>query len=895
MKITKGRVAFALVFAASLYFGWEYFSEETVDKHEAYGEFLAQHPFSNRSISLEELEAMPKADRPDLAGEQNFLMTMDPALGYPTPERLVAARERLLAAQNEFRFKVANDSSNLPNLIWEERGPYDVGGRTRALMYDPNDPSHSKVWAGGVSGGLWYNTNIRDANNPWVPVDDFWQTLGVSCIASDPTNPQVFYVGTGEGIGSLSSTRGQGVWKTTDGGNSWTQLAASTDFDAVRDIAVRDENGNGVLYVAVRDANYAGFSPTSGSHEGLFRSTDAGLSFNQVMDTVPGRVYNWAIGDIEIGPDNRIWVGSVNAINENGSRGGGDILYSDDGVNFTRVRNTTGERVDLAVAPSNAAFVYALIEKNGIIFRMLRSVDSGATWTNMSFPDDDDPGISANDFTRGQAWYDLIVQVDPNDEATLYVGGINLHRSQDTGTSWEKMSQWYGGTQYPFVHADQHQIIFRPGSSSEALFGNDGGVAISTDLSSATPDFDHHNAAYNTTQFYAGAISPIAGSHEMSAGTQDNGTQRFDQAGFGLTDQATGGDGGYCFIDQKSPNFWITSYVYNNYWRSYNYGNSFGQRFINNGDGRFINPADYDDNLNILYSCKSAFQVYRYTDVTSQVNEEVIRIVGLRAQPSHIRVSPFVDDTATIWVGSGAGVLFRVDSADVAGSEILTDITGPNFPAGNISCVEVGESEKDLIVSFSNYGVISLFHTTDGGLTWMSKEGDLPDMPVRWVLRNPRDENNVILATEIGVWESRNFLDSMPNWSPANTGLAHVRVDMLQLRESDYTIMAATHGRGVYTAQFAGGLELEEKPKLAEGLTLELFPNPVQNQFSLNFEGSGIWDLELYNLQGQMIWRDRWSDKSAKRQYYLKDIAKGEYILSIRKGAQIYKRKVLVL
>lgn len=894
MKKSFERIALLLVAAFSMYFGWNHFKPIKVDKHAQYGAFLAEHPFNNRRADLQHWEEIPKSDRPDLAGEQNFIMTMDPNLGYPTPERLQAARERIENQKVQFRSKMFADSG-LPSLVWEERGPYDVGGRTRAIMYDPNDPIHSKVWAGGVSGGLWYNTDIRNANNPWVPVDDFWQTLGVSCMAYDPTDPQTFYVGTGEGIGSLSSTRGQGVWKTSDGGLSWTQLNASTDFDAVRDIAVRDENGNGVLYVAVRDANYSGFSPSPGSHEGLYRSTDGGLSFTQVLDTVPNRNYSWAIGDIEIGPDNRIWLGSVNAINENGSRGGGDILYSDDGLNFNRVRNTTGERVELAVAPSNAAFIYALIEKNGIIFRMLRSVDSGNTWTNMSFPDDDDPGIPSHDFTRGQAWYDLIAQVDPNDESTLYVGGINLHRSQDTGSTWEKMSQWYGGTSYPYVHADQHQIIFRPGISNEALFGHDGGLSISTDLNSTFPNFSNRVAGYNTTQFYAGAISPVAGSHEMSAGSQDNGTQRFSQAGLASTDRATGGDGAYCFIDQINPNFWITSYVYNNYYRSYNYGNSFGQPFINNGDGRFINPSAYDPNLEILYACKSSYQVYRYKNARAQVNEEVIRITGLRAQPSHIKVSPFIDDTTTIWVASGAGVIFRVDSADVEDHEILTEITGSNFPTGYISCIEVGRSEKELIATFSNYGIPSVFYTDDGGETWQNKEGDLPDMPVRWVLRNPRDENNVILATELGVWESRNFMDPSPNWNPANNGLANVRVDMLQLRESDYTIMAATHGRGVFTAQFKGGLSENEKDIAKSQEVLQVYPNPINKQFRLSFEAQGIWELELLDLQGKLVWKDRWSAKNPQRPFRLDNLAPGEYILSLRKGAEHYQRKLLKL
>lgn len=867
------------------------------DRFATYEKFLATHPYNDdaREIDLEAWEKSPKADRPDLAWQQNFIMTMDPALGYPTPEKLRLAKSRVEAAAAQFSFKKANmDSSGLPDLIWEERGPYDVGGRTRAIMYDPNDPSLEKVWAGGVTGGLWYNTQISNPNRPWVPVDDFWKTLSISAIAYDPTNTQTFYVGTGEGFGSGSGGMGDGVFKSTDGGLTWNQLSASLNMKFVRDLAVRNENGQGVLYVAVRNTDYAGFSVQSGD-EGLYRSTDGGQTFTQVMPTVAGQNYHYAVGDIEIGADNRIWIGSVNAISTNGNRGGGDILYSDDGINFTRVRNTDGERVELAVAPSNAAVVYALIEKNGVLDKLLRTTDSGSTWQSLGEPNDDDPGIPSSDFTRGQAWYDLIAQVDPNDEGVVVVGGINLFRSQDTGNTWQQVSHWYGGFGYPYVHADQHQFIFKPGSSSEILSGNDGGIAYSSNFNSAFPNFSDRNAAYNVTQYYAGAINPMAGSHNMLAGSQDNGTESFNQPGLGFTNRATGGDGAYCFIDEFSTNFQITSYVYNAYWRSFNNGNSFGPRFINNSDGRFINPADYDSDLSILYACKNARNIYRYKDVNGNHSEEDLEIRNLGGSATNIKVSPYTDTASTIFVAGGSGKIFRVDHADGSKPEIITELTGTNFPAGYLSCIQVGRSEDELMVTYSNYGIPSVFYTNDGGLTWLDKEGDLPDMPVRWSLFNPRDSNNVILATELGVWETRNFMAASPNWLPANNGLANVRVDMLQLRMSDYTIMAATHGRGVYTAQFAGGIGIEEQALSQDAPEFEVFPSLAKDYINIKSDAEGIWELDLYNLQGQSVLRDRWTKEAGNtRRFALPNLKAGTYILSLRKGSLVSNRKIQV-
>ncbi len=893
-----GRVVLIAIGAASMWFGWNVIDEEPKDKRQEYNDFVSNHPMNQgRKVDLKQWEKMPKADRPDLAWEQNFIMTMDPALGYPTPERLVQAKSRIEAAKNVYRQKNAGIlDSNLPDLVWEERGPYDVGGRTRAIMYDPNDSSLKKVWAGAVSGGLWYNTDITDANNPWVPVDDFWTTLGVSCITHDPTDPQTFYVGTGEGYGS-SGSRGQGVFKSTDAGLTWTQLSASANFDHVRDIAVRDENGQGVLYVAVKDANYWGFTPSAGNDEGLFRSTDGGQSFSQVIDSIiPNQDFNYAISDIEIAADNRIWLGTTRPIGASSAqpKGGGDILYSDDGINFVRNRNIDGSRVEIACAPSDPNVLYALVEHRGRVERVIRTVDRGNTWQAMPEPNDDDPGIPANDFSRGQAWYDLIAQVDPNDPYTVVVGGINLFRSTDTANTWEQLSHWYGGFGYPYVHADQHQFIFKPGSSSEIISGSDGGIAYSSNFNSAFPSFAVHNAAYNTTQYYAGDIGPTAGGDDMVAGSQDNGTEKFYSPGMGPTQRATGGDGAYCFINEFNPNFWITSYVYNAYWRSYNNGNSFGGRFINNSDGRFINPADFDANLDILYACKSASDIYRYANVSGNVDEETINVPGMRSQASHLKVSPFIDAEATLYVGSGSGVLVRIDSADIDGSEVITDITGANFPVAYLSCVEVGRTEDELIATFANYGVSSVFYTNDGGQTWENKEGDLPDMPVRWALFNPRDYDNVILATELGVWETRNFSDPSPNWVPANNGLANVRVDMLQLRKSDYTIMAITHGRGVYTAQFAGGIGLEEDRLAAEENSINVYPNPLVDHFQIDFDQEGIWELQLFDMKGKLRFVDRWSHKSPDKVFRPGKLEAGVYIASLRKGEEIHRLQLQV-
>lgn len=820
---------------------------EEVDRHAAYGEFLRAHPFNQRPDSLDWLQERAKADRPDRAFEHNYIMTMDPALGRPAPERLEQAR-------NILNRRAKN--AGTPDLVWEERGPYEVGGRTRALMFDPNDPSLQKVWAGGVTGGLWYNNNIG-GNTEWQPVDDFWQTLSVSSITYDPANPQVFYVGTGEPYARAGM--GQGVWKSADGGQTWQQLTATLDFTHITDLVVRQEGNQGVLYVAVRNEVYRGSTLPAGVG-GIYRSTDGGQSFSQVIPQIPGESYPYAVADLEIDANNRLWVGTIDASGASGNPGGGDILYSDDGLNYNLAYASDGDRVELAVAPSNAAFVYALIERFQRIFEVKRSMDSGQTWLNLPLPNDADPGIPANDFTRGQGWYDLIAQVDPNDETSLFVGGINLFQSQDTGNAWIQMSHWYGGFNQPYVHADQHQIVYQPGSSTNVLFGHDGGVSYYSNSQSLIPEFRTRNEAYNVTQFYSCALHPEKGSDVFLGGTQDNGTPLFSQPGLGQTVRATGGDGGFCFIDQDNPDFMITSYIYNTWWRSFNGGNSFGNRFVNDlSNGRFINPADYDDALNIIYAARDFTTISRITNVDGNPSEESFRLWGMFDLASALKVSPYTKDSTTLFVGSGAGKLFRVENADeVQGTLRSYDITGNNFPAGYISCIQVGRDEKELLVTFSNYGLSSIWYTSDGGNTWSEKEGNLPDMPVRWALFNPMDYNVVIVATELGVWMCKDLSAPSPDWQPVNNGLANVRTDMLQWRASDNVILAATHGRGMFTSRFESGIGLEETAAETKAL-LHAYPNPVGETLYLEQQAGAQreWRFVLLDQQGRTV-RDGW-------------------------------------
>ena len=784
-------------------------------EREKYEAFLNNHPYNKQRYSEkerekkegkeEEEEEEDSPDRPDLAWEQDFLRTMNPQLKRPTPEVLPNI---ILKNRQAISAKVQTDAiPGTASTSWVERGPNNVGGRTRALAWDPNDAAGKKVWAGGVTGGLWYTTDITDATVGWTRVDDFWATLAVTAIVFDPNNSQIAYVGTGEGF-NVGSGLGAGIWKTTNGGTTWTQLSSTANFSYTNDMIVRNESGVSVIYAAIDGLSYYGtfHNPASA---GLQKSSDGGTTWTQVLPKIPGSTVNYVAASINKDANNRIWVGTKASPYAGTDRGGGRVLYSDNGTTWTTadsviVVNGYG-RVTVACAPSDPNYVYSLTENSNKVAAIRKTTNGGASWANVSLPTDADLDIPAADFSRGQAWYGQVLKVDPNSATTLITGSVNLYRSVDAGTTWAQISKWSNNRNMntltcSYVHADHHVISFKPGSSTTAVFGNDGGVFYTTAIpSAATSDvFVPRNKNYNVTQFYAAAMHPDIGVNTYLAGAQDNGTQLFSSSGINATTTATGGDGAYCFIDQLSSTYGITSYTNNTYYLTTNSGTSFTTILSDASTGSFINPACYDNNLHILYSYKAVNAIYRIKNITGTPLVSTVTIAGLASNATAFKVSPYTQTSSTVFIGSSSGKLLKVTNADSIPT--VTDITG-TLPVGSISCIDIGASENELLVTFFNYGISKIWYTQNGGATWVNKSGAFPDIPVRNALFNPNNRTNeVILATELGIYGTTNFASATPTWAASNTGFANVRTDMLQLRNSDYQVVAATYGRGLFSS-----------------------------------------------------------------------------------------------
>ncbi len=697
-----------------------------------------------------------------------FEMTKDPKLGYVPRERLIKAKKYADFRRKQLAKRFSANGTPIPGVTWDERGPNNVGGRTRAIMFDPNDASNQRVYAGGVAGGLWRNENIT-VDGGWSKIDDFWDNLAVTSMDYDPTNTMNFYVGTGEGFGNYDAVRGDGIWKSSDGGANWSQLASTDDsynFRYVNDLVVADDG-----------------SVLAGTSNGVHRSVNGGSSW--IFQVLPE-----VIRDLEKASNVDVYAGTAT----------GDIFKStDNGTTWSAVLTTTAGRVEIACAPSNAQHVYA-VGNDGSIAWIKKSEDGGATWVDKTIPPYTDQSCTPSataDFARGQGWYDLIIQVKEDDPNAVIIGGIDLLRSMDGGDNWSLISYWTGNCDV-WVHADQHNLLRRPGSTVEMINSNDGGVYYTPDAWAADPVWETRNSGYNVTQGYACAVHPDVGSDYFLMGNQDNGTQQFSTPGVNSTYQVTGGDGGFPHIDQNDGNIQITAYTNNNYSLSTNGGSSFtgvpGQ-----GGGRFINPTDYDDNAQKLYAAKDVGNYLRWEDPaaggTSFTTVDVSNFPGL---VSAVSQSPNIGNR--IYFGFPDGSVYYVDDAHTGTSKTATLFKSP-LGSGYISSIDIEDgNENHVIVTSSSYGTDQIVETTDGGASWTVLDNNLPDMPVRWGIFAPGNSDQILLATELGVWSTDNINGTATMWDPTNSGLANVRTDMLQVRKSDNLIAAATHGRGLYTS-----------------------------------------------------------------------------------------------
>ncbi len=731
---------------------------------------------------------------------------------------------------------------------WTARGPGNIGGRTRALLIHPTTPT--TMWAAGVAGGIWKST---DSGATWTPKADLLVNIAVNSMILDPRNPNTLYAGTGEGFFNGDSVRGAGIMKSTDGGETWSQLpaTATSDFFYVQKIAM-SRGSSQRLYAATRT--------------GVFRSTDAGASWTKVLD---GAAVNGCM-DLAIQTDRPL----ANVFASCGTFTQSTVyraLDTGSAQTWTPVLSNAGMgRTSLALAPSNQNIVYALSACTGAgcgnftdgLQAVYRSPSSGAagSWTtqvtnaspttlnrlllsNPVYGALTQCGFGTTAFLN-QGWYDNIIAVDPADPNIVWAGGIDLFRSDDGGKNWGQASHWWftPGVDPEYNHADQHNLVFHPqynGTTNKIMYStNDGGIHLTADARapvSYSPDpitpaspvcgntaagvmsWQDRNNGYQVTQFYHGASYPDGATY--FGGTQDNGTLRGSNAA-GPDAWATirGGDGGYVAINPNNTNMIWVENTGLSIQRSTNGGTSYSAFTTGitepGGNFLFITPFAQDPS-NPANMWIGGARPWRTTQATA--NPTVGNIwtqassTFFASRTTAIGVSPLDSNRVYFGVGSGGGAvngtIFTTGAALTSTSATPWTSSKPRADANVISWiagdpVAAGTVYATVSTFNSATGVGHVFKSTNFGATWTSIDGagatGIPDVPVHTIVIDPTNTSRLYVGTDIGVFVS---LDGGATWARENTGFANVIVEALILNNSTRTLYAFSHGRSLFTAQ----------------------------------------------------------------------------------------------
>lgn len=710
----------------------------------------------------------------------------DPALDRVPYERLEEARQQIVKRSTT---NGAITQSAIPNVTWQERGPNNVGGRTRAILFDPNDATHKKVWAGSLVGGLWYTNDITDPNAGWTLVSDSWANSTITALAADPGNPQIMYAGTGD---QYDYRTGGGIWKTTDGGANWTRLTATIPNGS----AAPSDLASAFTYICRLAVNQSGHL-FAGTQYGVVRSTDGGTSWSKVLapnqgigfGTATGNYYNDQVTDLEIGTDNTVFVAF------NPSRVFRSLNASAQSWKEITPPNTTGDRTELALSPTSNGVLqvmYAVSRKYNSsqysrdISWFKRSTDGGDNWSDITIPTDAYNAM----FTGGNGSYAMSLSVHPTNSSRVYAGGMNWYQSADGGATWS------GPILTSFSY--QHNIQFQPGSNTVVALSGDNGVSLSTDWTTATtPTVASRNTGYRVAEMVSVSQKPTPGNPYL-LGTYMGGAyqQTTDGLANGKLFFPSAYSMGPTFIDDDTPSIQLfatgggITYQYD--------GESSTQYLFGAG---YIYADDYDSQANTLYAAiytNSGYFIRRVAGIGSTLTTTDLPLSGLTNSATLVRLSR---DRTALFVGTYNGKLYKVTNLNQSTPTVTAIDNGALPQYSSPSAIDIGADDNELIITLSNFGIQSVWYTRDGGQTWTGKDQSnygLPDMPVRSVLFNPQNRKQVMLGTELGIWSTNDITASNPGWEPTTSGMGLVKVNQLRVRPSDNRITAATAGRGVF-------------------------------------------------------------------------------------------------
>jgi PKD repeat protein len=647
------------------------------------------------------------------------------------------------------------------NSTWQFVGPTGApsGGGAGRINFVRFDPTNTNIiWAGAPAGGLWKSTN---GGASWTTNTDQLSVIGCTDLAIDYTNTNTMYLATGDG--DAGDTYSIGILKSTDGGATWNATGLTWTVNQGRTISRLQIHPTNPQILLAATSN------------GIFRTTNGGTSWTQTQTTN-------SFKDMEFNP------ADPNTVYATGTR---FFKSTDNGVTWTQITsglptNTQTNRMAIAVTPANAAYVYVLAgnASNSGFYGLYRSTDNGTTFTQRSSTPNLLGWSSTGADTGGQSWYDLAIAASPTQQDVVIVGGVNIWRSANGGTSWTINGHWTG-TGAPYVHADIHDLIFLPGSGTTYFSGNDGGVFKTTNSGGAWSDISNNLCI---AQIYRIGLSGSNASLHIT-GHQDNGTNLRNGASYVET---MGGDGMDCFIDRTNNNVMYGEQYNGSLNRSTNGGGSWsGITTGLSGNAAWVTPWYQDPSVaNTIY--------VGYTNLFKSTNQGTnwTQLAALPASPGgtivDFRVAP--SNNQVIYVARSTG-LFKTTN----GGTSWTTVTG-TLPVGSAAITRIAVAPNDpntVLVTFSGYSSGNkVYRSTNGGTSWTNLSTGLPNLPANCVTMMPGSTNGAYyVGMDVGVYYIDNTFTS---WQPYFTGLANVPVFDLEVYQPTGKLRAATYGRGVW-------------------------------------------------------------------------------------------------
>lgn len=780
-------------------------------------------------------------DNPTARVDWEIRRLADPATGV-IPDGI---RERELAFAQILPARRTGDGAT-----WALRGPANLGGRTRALGVDVADPD--VLVAGGVSGGMWRSA---DAGASWTKTSGPLQLQSVTALAQDtrPGRTETWYYGTGEYRGNSaedpgSPYRGDGLFKSTDNGQSWVPLDATVSgtpqtadpFDYIFELAIDPTNPS-------QDELYAA------TWLGIYRSQDGGASWTQTLPASAG-----ATG-VAVAGDGRVYA----AVDASAA-----YWRSDDGIAWTDITPAdlagNQNRTVIAVAPSDPDVVYfygdhapAYFQPNGQFYRYDAAADMMEN-RSAAF-------MASTGGVEHYIQYCIGLEVHPTMPDVVYVAGVDLYRSDDAFATASPAAFLSNG------HADNHTFVFDGGTPLQLYVGSDGGVHRTQALFSAgNPGWQERTTGYTTSQFYHLALDPYVAGERLLGGTQDNGSWLARSADPDDWVKLQGGDGAYSAFT-ATPFQYIVSYQNGDMIRrTYNAsGSQIASIDVSapTSGFQFIHPFSIDPAERRAFYTFTGNDVWRNPDITSANPvsgwSELSNVTGGNISTVTAAAVP----ANRLWVGTQTGRVYRIDDA-LSDEPLVLRLDPETFPNGYVNQITAHPTNPDeAIVSFSNYSVVSLWRTVDAGATWESISGNLEENPdgsgagpstrgvaiLAFEASGPR----YFAATSTGLYSTYQLRGDDTVWElEAPDTIGNLVVDAVEARSVDGAVALATHGGGMFSASFVAPPVAGEADATRPSLTVGTpYPNPSAGRATVAVRAgdAGALRVELYDVRGRRL------------------------------------------